>query len=144
MGLISKLFGSRRAKLRDEAARLGISVSSVERDRPYFSLDMKSVELKRGAVARYSLPRKNSAPAWELLQRTEADGATFPNNYLLKSNEDCPEALTNELRIQAEEHDEDFYEFEGTSSDVAVYWEEWGGADKAKAIHRILVRLSAW
>ena len=146
MEFFLNLFGSRSAKVREEATRLGITVAQVEREMPHFSRDMKSVDLKKGSCVRYSLARRGAEPrvTWALLQRTEALGATLPNDYLLNNNGVLPTTLMNELRAVAEDYSEEYFEFEGTSSEVAVYWEEWGGPEKAKSIHGLLTRLALW
>lgn len=146
MGFFSTLFGSGSVAVRGEAMRLGITVTEVERDTPHFSRDMKSMELKKGTCVRYSYPRQGPKPhtAWALLQRTKTLGATLPNDYLLNSSSPLPSGFMSELRAVAEEYSEEYFEFEGTSSEVAVYWEEWGGPEKAKSLHSLLTRLALW
>ena len=80
---------------------------------------------------------------WELLQRTKALGAALPNNYLLKSSGPLSDALTRELTTIAQDFNEEYFEFEGTSSEVAAYWEEWGGPDRVRSLHEVLKRLAA-
>lgn len=145
MGFFSNLFSSDSAKTREEATRLGILIKEVERDCPVFSRDMESLRLERGTAVRYSVPRTNAdrSTTWELLQRTKALGAALPNNYLLKSSGPLSEPLTRELTTVAQDFDEEYFEFEGTSSEVAVYWEEWGGPDKVQSLHQVLKRLAA-
>jgi hypothetical protein len=55
-------------------------------------------------------------------------------------------SLEHEKRLHeiAEEYDEEYFEFEGTAGEVAVYWLEWGGADKVRALHACLERLAAF
>ncbi len=143
MGIFDLLFKYGAKSTREEARRLGISVSEVEREIPQFSRDMASLNLLSETVVRYSVPRRGSTiNSWQLLQRLPSSGANMPNNYLLDSSGSLPDALLDELRRIAEEYDEEFFEFEGTSSDVAVFWEEWGGPEKARSIHAQLDRLS--
>jgi hypothetical protein len=145
MGFFSDLFSSDSAQTREEAARLGILIKEVERDCPIFSRDMESVRLERATAVRYSVPRTgvDRSTTWELLQRTKALGAALPNNYLLKSSGQLSDPLTRELTTIAQDFDEEYFEFEGSSSEVAVYWEEWGGPDKVQSLHQVLKRLAA-
>lgn len=144
MGFFSNLSSSDSAKRREEAARLGILIKEVERDCPIFSRDMESVKLEKRTVVRYSLPRTSSdrSATWELLQRTRKLGATLPNNYLLNSSAPISGQLMRELQNLAQAFDEEYFEFEGTSSEVAIYWEEWGGPEKVNSVHKVLKRLS--
>jgi hypothetical protein len=48
-----------------------------------------------------------------------------------------------ELKQLAENFSEEYFEFEGTSSEVAIYWEEWGGPEKARSLYQVLSRLAA-
>ena len=126
--------------MREEAARLGITVGDVERDLPYFSRGTGSCQLVRGSCVRYSLPRHGGHAAWSLLQRTERDGAQLPNDYLLQG--EAPDALRQALTKLATEFSEEYFEFEGTTTDVAVYWEEWGGASRVQQIQQVLQSLA--
>lgn len=145
MGFLSNLFSSNAAKCRAEALRLGMQVAEVQRDCPVFARDMESLELAKRTVARYSLPRRASpaSASWELLQRTKSMGALLPNAYLLKCSAPLSERLTQELSDIAREFSEEFFEFEATLSDVAVFWEEWGGPGKVQSLHEVLKRLAA-
>ena len=142
MSLFGKLFGGGRQAMRDEALRLGISVSDIERDMPQFTRGNLSCELVRGSCTRYSLPRHGAGPHpdWLLLQRTEPQGAQLPNGYLLQGN--VPDALRQVLTKLATEIFEEYFEFEGTATDVSVYWEEWGGVDEVQHMHEILQSLA--
>ncbi len=142
MGIFSKLFGGGRKKEREEAVRLGISVSIVERDLPQFTRGNQSCQLVRGSCVRYSLPRcrAGARSAWSLLQRTERDGAQFPNGYLLQG--EASDALRQVLTKLATEFSEEYFEFEGTATDVAIYWEEWGGASQVQRIYQVLQSLA--
>ena len=127
---------------REEASRLGMTVSNVERGLPEFSRGNRSCELIRGLCARYSLPRsgESTRAGWSLLQRTKREGAQLPNYYLLQG--EVSDSLRQALTKVAEEFSEDYFEFEGTLTEVAVYWEEWGGASRVQDIHRILQSLA--
>lgn len=71
-------------------------------------------------------------------------GATFPNGYLLTTGAPLPGALEEQLRKIAEEYSEELFEFEATANDVAVYWEEWGGAERVRSLHAHLNRLASY
>jgi len=133
--------GRRKAE-RDEAVRLGIVVRDVERDLPQFARGNRSCQLVRGACVRYSLPRQGQGTrsVWSLLQRTERDGAQLPNGYLLQG--EVSDALRQILTKLATEFSEEYFEFEGTTTDVAVYWEEWGGASEVEHVHQVLQSLA--
>jgi hypothetical protein len=107
---------------------------------------MKSLKLESMSCVRYALPRRGFAPrvTWSLLQRTKELGASLPNNYLLNSNGSIPEALKNELIIVAETFSEEYFEFEGTDTEVVVYFEEGGGIKEIHNLHSILSKLSSW
>lgn len=137
------MFGLGKSE-RKEAEKLGLTVVEVDRDLPEFSGD-GNVKLEPDRCMRYSLPRRMlGGPAWSLLQRTEAMGATLPNEYLLTTSEPLSEAPMKHLREIAEEYDEEYFEFEGTAKDVAVYWLEWGGAEKVRALKAHLERLASF
>lgn len=146
MGFFSMLLGTRSTKVREEATRLGITVSEVTRDLPHFSRDGKTVVLTPASCVRYSIPRVAPRPrtTWTLLQRTKAQGSTLPNDYLLTSSAPMPAGLDALLRQTAEEYAEELFEFEGIDIEVAVYWEEWGGPEKARTLHDLLVRMASW
>lgn len=141
-GRAEKVTAGRKHRVeREEANRLGITVKDVERDLPEFSRRNRSCELIRGTCARYSLPRHGGARnSWSLLQRTKNEGAQLPNYYLLQG--EVSDALRQTLTKLATEFSEEYFEFEGTPTEVAVYWEEWGGAEQVKEIHRILGNLA--
>ena len=142
MNIFSKLLagGGRKAE-REEAIRLGIAVSDVERNLPHFTRANQSCQLVRGSCIRYSLPRQRGVgSAWTLLQRTERDGAQFPNGYLLQG--EASDALRQFLTKLATEFSEEYFEFEGTPTDVAVYWKEWGGASQVQQIQHVLQSLA--
>ena len=142
MSPINKLSGGRHKAERDEAARLGITVSNVERDLPEFTRGNLSCKLVRGLCVKYSLPRygEGKRSIWSLLQRTERDGAQLPNGYLLQG--EVSENLRRALQNVAAEFSEEYYEFEGTATEVSVYWEEYGGAAQVRNIHKVLRRLA--
>lgn len=81
---------------------------------------------------------------WALVQRTKAMGASMSNDYLLVSSGSLPAALEALLQEVAKEYSEELFEFEGTATDVAVFWEEWGGAEKVRSLHAHLDRLASW
>lgn len=134
--------GNSNGSERKEALRLGIAVSDVERDMPQFTQGNQSCELVRGSCARYSLPRQGGGTRsiWSLLQRTRRDGAQLANGYLLQG--EVSDALRQDLTKLATEFSEDYFEFEGTTTDVGVYWEERGGASQVQQLHEILQRLA--
>lgn len=144
MGLLSTLLGFGK-KEREEAARLGMAVLEVTKDLPEFSRDGKTVTLRPDRCMRYSIPRRGrGGPIWSLLQRTKVMGATFPNDYLLTTDKPLPATLEDQLQRIAEEYSEELFEFEGTASDVAVYWAEWGGPEKVRSLHAHLDRLASY
>ena len=143
MGIFDFLFKSGTDSTRKAAQELGISVSMVERELPHFPGNIDSLKLVKGTTARYALPRQSSnISTWELLQRNQAHGANMPNFYLLNSSVSLSDELTEELRRVSEEYDEEYFEFEGTTSEVAVFWEEWGGKSKVESIHSLLEKLA--
>jgi hypothetical protein len=145
VALLSALFGSRSRKEREEAARLGITVLEVTRDIPLFSQDGTKVIFQPYRCARYSLPRRErKGRTWTLVQRTKPLGATLPNDYLLTTSGTLPAGLEEQLRKVAEECSEELFEFEGNATDVAVYWTEWGGAQKVRTLHWHLERLASY
>lgn len=94
---------------------------------------------------RYSLPRRErKGRTWTLVQRTKALGATLPNDYLLTASGALPGGLEEQLRKVAEDYSEELFEFEGTATEVAVYWSEWGGPDRVRRLHYHLERLASY
>jgi hypothetical protein len=133
------LFGN---KERQEAKRLGIEAVELTKELPEFPGD-GTVVLGPDRCVRYSIPRRSQeGPLWSLLQRTKETGATFPNEYLLTADKPLPLGLEVELRRIAEEYAEELFEFEGTASDVAVHWGEWGGVEKVRVLHGHLLQLA--
>ena len=144
MGLLSSLFGS-GSKEREEATRRGLSVREVTRDLPEFARNGELVSVDPDNCIRYSMPRRaRDGPTWSLVQRTPKTGANYPNGYLLSTSAPLPGALEEQLRKVAEAISEELFEFEGTSDDVAVYWEEWGGPEKVQELHGYLERLASY
>lgn len=137
-----KSSGNKHKAARKEALRLGMTVSDVERNLPEFSRGNRSCRLVPGSSARYALPRhgEGARAVWSLLQRTQHEGAQLPNGYLLEGNVSDP--LREALTKLAAEFSEDYFEFEGTTTDVAVYWEEWGGASQVRHMHQVLQGLA--
>lgn len=116
----------------------GLSVTEVERDIPIFGRGNRTVRLERGRCARYAMDRSSSRSSlnWQFLQRTEHEGAQFPNGFLLvKNEEDVPPDLQRELGNIAREFDEEYFEFEGAPKQVCVYWEEWGGSKQVRRLY---------
>ena len=128
----------------DRAEHLGMTVVMVERDLPRG--DSRRVVLERGTCARYSLPRTGPAPrvTWSLLQRSTRDGAQLPNGYLLETVRALPEGLSPVLHRIAQTYDEDLFEFEGTESEVAVFWMESGGVDQVDELYEVLSELARY
>jgi len=139
MGFLKNIFGTN--KVRDKASQLGIVVTEVTRDLPAFDRANHFESLNPGRCTRYALPKKShSGIIWEMLQRDEGQGAQLPNGYLVKS-QNISQKLLDMLRPIAQENSEEYFECEGTANDVAVFWEEWGGAVGAERIHSILLSL---
>ena len=133
MGWFSDLFSN---KVRTEAIRLGLTVSEVNRDLPIFDRRNHFQSLSSGRCVRYALSR-SSGSNWELLQRDAKQGAQLPNGYFLKSHS-ITSSFLDKLRPIAEEFSEEYFEFEGTTTEVAVFWEEWGGKEQASRVHKVL------
>jgi hypothetical protein len=141
MRLLSQLLGRERR----EALRLGIAVVEVTRDIPLFSRDGTRVIFRPYRCVRYSLPRREpKGRTWTLVQRTKALGATLANDYLLTSSGTLPGGLQEQLNKVAADYSEELFEFEATPTEVAVYWSEWGGADKVRRLHYHLERLASY
>lgn len=130
--------------MRDEANRLGISVDEVGRLLPQFPQYGGPVELGNGQCVRYGYPRAGSTSrqCWALLQRDSESGGTLPNGYALQHEWPLSHELTMALQRVAKEFDEEFFEFEGTSDRVYVYWKEWGGIEKVRKLHELMERLA--
>ena len=146
MGFLSALFGFNSKAERKEAQRLGITVSEITRDLPHFSRYGNQITLKPGRCVRYAVSRQaqEPKPMWSLLQRSKELGATLPNEYLLTKTGRLSDDFEEQLRKVAEEFAEELFEFEGTATDVAVYWEEWGGPTKVRTLYEVLSRLAQW
>jgi hypothetical protein len=145
MSLLSALFGERLARERREAARLGISVRELTRDIPLFSRDGERMIFSPYPCVRYSLARRGRKDlTWSLVQRTKPLGANLPNDYLLTASGALPAGLEEQLRKVAADYSDELFEFEATASDVAVYWSEWGGAEKVRRLHYHLERLARY
>lgn len=148
MNIFSMIFGDTKKKLRVEAQSRGISITQVVRECPFFSrlaVNPTLEKLERQSCNRYSIPRSTDSGGsltWTLLQRTEKEGAQFPNGYLLTTSGAVTEELRRAVDEVAREYDEEFFEFEATSSEVAVYWEEWGGVQQLDRIQATLEKLS--
>jgi len=144
VGLARKLIssGGSDSSERREAIRLGISVSDAERDLPQFGRGNQSCKLMRGSCRKYSVPRYGEGvrTPWSLLQRTKREGAQLPNDYLLQG--EVSDNLRQLLTKLAAEFSEEYYEFEGTTTDVSVYWEEYGGVAGVQRVYDVLQRLA--
>jgi hypothetical protein len=130
---------------RREAERLGIHALELERDIPLFSQDGTRMIFAPYRCVRYSLPRRErNGPTWMLVQRTKPLGANLPNDFLLTPSGPLKAGLEEQLRRAAEEYSRDYFEFEGTPGEVAVYWTEWGGPQKVRRLYYYLERLAAY
>lgn len=147
MGIFSRLFGP-KASPTDEAIKRGITVTDVERDIPHFSRNNADVTLEHGTCTRYSIARQGNAPAtWTMLQRTDID-ANVPQTYaigyyVLTVSGTLPAGMFDVLQELAAEFPEDFFEFEGTATEVAVFWDEFS-AEEVQRLHDVLQRLARW
>jgi hypothetical protein len=140
MGFFERLLGGRSAE-RNAAERLGISIEEVVRDAPIFDRRYQLSEIVPTECARYAVPRLSGAsgPIWSLLQR---EGTDLPNGYLLETDGPISTALLDALRKTADEFPEEFFEFEGTREEVAVFWAEFGGAKSVEQLNTVLRRLA--
>jgi len=149
MGFFSLSTFSGSDETRDEAIKLGITVEEVNRSVPQFQTIMRSFRfvesfrLVETSVVKYSIARRGSKNSWMLLQRLQSHGANMPNDYLLESTGVLPKALRQAITEIAETYDEEFFEFSSDDSEVAVYWEEWGGRKKAVELHVLLSKLAS-
>lgn len=146
MRFFSWLFPAGSGQERQQAQTLGITVADVERELPYFSRHNHLEEVSRSFCVRYAVPRRGLEPRtmWTFLQRTKTEGAQFPNGYLLVADSELASGLHERLHEVAEEYGEEFFEFEGTGKDVAVYWLEWGGTKQVEKLNRLLRALAAY
>lgn len=142
--VFARFFKKGSSQERRAARRLGFLVEEVHRDLPRFSPGNASVKLRRGSCVRYAIPRTSASPRvlWSLLQRTKSEGAQLPNDYLLVCAEELPAGLEHRLRDLAAKFAEEFFEFEGTESQVAVFWEEWGGEAQVEVLRKSLEPLA--
>jgi hypothetical protein len=145
MEFLARFIGERLYPERREAERLGIHALEFERDIPLFSRDGTRMIFAPYRCVRYSLPRREKkGPTWTLVQRTRPLGANLANDFLLTASGPLPAGLEEQLRKVAEEYSEGLFEFEGAASEVAVYWTEWGRAEKVRRLHYHLERLAAY
>lgn len=145
MSFLSKILSPGKNSTREEALRLGMTVEEVERDIPYFESRKGPVKLKLGRCMKYSLKRASmeQAVTWSFLQRSEKEGAQFPNNWLFASPASAPSPPLRRVLDQiAKEWREEYLEFEGNEKEVSAFWEEWGGAEVANKIYQYLLQLS--
>ena len=129
-------------KAREAALVRGFAVTEITgRDLPIITGNDQLDSLTPGNCIRYALPRTNrGGPCWSMLQRDKKRGAQLANGYLV-TGDDTSGRILDALRPVAEEYAEEYFEFEGTSSEVAVYWEESGGAADVERIYRTLSEL---
>jgi hypothetical protein len=145
MASLARFIRERLYPERREAERLGIHAVELEREIPLFSRDGTRMIFAPYRCVRYSLPRRErNGPTWTLVQRTKPLGANLPNDFLLTASGTLKAGLEEQLRKAAEEYSEGLFEFEGTASEVAVYWTEWGRAEKVRRLHYHLERLAAY
>jgi hypothetical protein len=145
MGFVARFIGERLYRERREAGRLGLHALELDREIPLFSRDGARMIFAPYRCVRYSLPRRDrSGPTWTLVQRTRLLGANLPNDFLLTASGPLRAGLEEQLRKVASECSEELFEFEGQSSEVAVYWTEWGGVEKVRRLHYHLERLAAY
>jgi hypothetical protein len=151
MGFFKRFLGDRSDE-RTEAERVGMSVEEVVREAPTFQRYSDVVEeMTPAECVRYAVPRLSGASGstWRLLQRGNTEfrslqrGETeLPNGYLLESDGPVSAALLDQLRKTAEEFDEEFWEFEGTREEVAVFWTEYGGVEMVQRLNTLLRQLA--
>jgi hypothetical protein len=144
-GRLAKLFNLRKDETRAEAIRLGIAVSEVQRDLPFFSRGNHSVKVELDSCVRYAMKRRpGRQPAeWAFLQRTPKEGAQYPNNWLFVSRYgDPPDTLGRVLQKIAHEWDGELLEFEASLAEISAFWSEWGGREKAATIAQYLRELA--
>jgi hypothetical protein len=145
MEFLARFIAERLYRERREAERLGIRVLELEREIPLFSQDGTRMIFAPYRCVRYSLARRErTGPTWTLVQRTRPLGANLPNDFLLTASAPLRAGLEEQLRKVAEEYSEGLFEFEGTASEIAVYWTEWGGLEKVRRLHYHLERLAAY
>jgi hypothetical protein len=145
MEFIARFIGERLYPERREAERLGLHALELEREIPLFSRDGARMIFAPYQCVRYSLPRRDRrGPAWTLVQRTKLLGANLPNDFLLTASGPLRAGLEEQLRKVAEEFSQELFEFEGTASEIAVYWTEWGGPENVRRLHYHLERLASY
>lgn len=144
MGLFSRLKGLGRKATRETALLQGIGVEDVERDLPMFSRRKDFLGVERSQCVKYSVKRRPGARPehWLFLQRSDEEGAQYPNGWLFQASEPPPPNLHRALEAIAMQWDEELLELEGTHAEVAAFWEEWGGAEQVAVIQRYLTSLA--
>ena len=138
---LARLFSFRKDQARAEAIRLGIAVSEVWRDLPFFSRGNHSVTVNPGSCVRYAIKRRpGRQPAeWSFLQRTRREGAQYPNNWFFVSRYgDPPDTLGHVLTKIAHEWDGELLEFEALPGEISAFWSEWGGREVAATVAQYL------
>ena len=144
MGLFSRLKSLGREATREAALLQGIRVEDVERDLPMFSRSGDFLRIERSQCVKYSVRRRLGAQPqhWLFLQRSPEEGAQYANGWLFQASEPPPPTLQQGLEAIAKEWDEELLELEGTDTEVAAFWEEWGGAEQVAVIRRYLASLA--
>lgn len=102
------------------------------------------------ACIKYSLGRATPSDATWSLEQILKEQPSNPHffkspgdqgGYLLKTDAAVSDAMKKVFAELAEEFNEDFFAFEGSVTQVSIYWEEWGGAKKANQLHRALQKM---
>jgi hypothetical protein len=128
-------------KCRAAASQFGLAVQALERQGPVYDSRGRLESLEMTPCLRYALPRAaHQGTSWTLLQRDKTLGAQLPNGYLVEAKNITPQLLES-LRPVAEEYSEEYFEFEGTQGEVAVFWVENGGKKEVERIYRTLLSL---
>lgn len=138
MGFLN-IFKNREEERKKKALLLGFKITYVTRECPFFSKYQGKLEkLEACRCARYALNRQEGT-SWSLLQRDKEHGAQLPG-YLV-TGDNVTHELIEALRPLAEQFGEEFYEFEATDSEIAVFWTEWGGVREIEEIYNALNRV---
>ncbi len=129
------------ADAREAARHLGLRVEEVVRDVP----TGPEGKLEPRRIVKYSLQRlAPGAPRWALLQRrhTAAGVESWKGWQLVVVHEQISERLRAALARITADWTEEYLEIEATASEIAAYWEEWGGAEQSRRIHGYLQQIS--
>lgn len=146
MSFFSKLRKRGQAATREAALLRGIRVDDAERDLPIFAgrNQNKFLRTEIWPCVKYSLRRRAGAEPtnWQFLQRTTKEGAQYPNGWLFQAPHQPSDTLHDVLQRIATEWEGELLELEGNKSEVAAYWEEWGGQELVEIIHKYLSSLA--